>query len=197
MLWRHMRSTLVRTVPPTVEPVTVSDLKMHGRIGLDVSAEDPLIQNDIKTAVEWLERDTASAFCQQTMRLRCDCFPCDVIEIWKHPVQSITSIQYVQEDGTTATWASSNYIVNTDSKPARITLAYDKTWPTARAVENAVTVTFVAGYATVALIPEHVKQAIRILAWDMVQNREADGDPDTMHKRYQAFMQQVNWQAYR
>lgn len=63
------------------------------------------------------------------------------------PLQSVTSLTYVDTDGNTQTLASSQYIVDTNSETGRITSAFSTPWPYTRSVINAVNITFVAGYA--------------------------------------------------
>ena len=64
-------------------------------------------------------------------------------------------------------------VVDTDSYPGRVTLAYGETWPSTRGIANSVTITMVAGYgSTAASVPAEAKQAIRLLVGDWMENRE-------------------------
>jgi 3-deoxy-7-phosphoheptulonate synthase len=75
-------------------------------------------------------------------------------------IGSVVSINYVDSDGATQTLAAANYTVFTPTDgPGVIELAYNESWPSTRAVPNAVTVRFIAGYANAASVPAAVKEA--------------------------------------
>ena len=191
--WKDLRKSLKRTVAPTVEPITVQNLKAHARIG-DVSDEDPLAAEWITGCREMVEVDCQAALCTQTWTLQFDEFPCDVIEIPIWPLASVTSVTYIDNDGATQTWSSSYYIVNTASKPGRITLAYNAVWPVARCQENSVTVTFVAGFGVATAVPQIYKQAIRLLAAECFISREAVGSLlDEQMTNYRAWLTRGMW----
>ena len=83
----------------------------------------------------------------------------------KPPLQSITSITYVDEDGATQTLATSVYSVDAPTGPTcargRIYPKYEQEWPTTRCEPGAVTVTFVAGYGTTgASVPARLKMGM-------------------------------------
>ena len=163
---------LKRTVPPTTEPVTLAMAKAHLRV--DDNEEDPLIAQVIEAAREWCEDFQRRSFCSQTWRLTLDEFPsCDVIELPRPPLASVSSITYVDSDGATQTLSSGDYTVDTDSEPGRVILGYDESWPSTRDVPNAVTITYVAGYgANDSFVPAKVKQAMLLLIGHWFENRE-------------------------
>jgi len=132
------------TVNPFAEPVSRAEMKIHLRV--DTTADDELVDVLISAAREWSENFQNRSYVAQTFELKMDYFP-DVIELPRSPLISVSSIQYVDADGDTQTFDASSYRVDSDSEPARITPAYDDSWPDVRAVTGAVTVTFVAGYA--------------------------------------------------
>lgn len=76
------------------------------------------------------------------------------------PVSSVTSIVYLDGAGASTTWSASNYTLDTSGTRPFVRLAYGQSWPAIRGDINGITVTFVAGYATVAAIPQTVKQAV-------------------------------------
>lgn len=195
--FHELRSSLRRSVAPTTEPVDVPTLKQHARLGECVD-EDAILAKYLKLGREMVETDTERALITQTWVLEMDRFPCDAIELRRCPVQSVTSVVYLAADGTSTTWASSNYVVNTASEPGRITLAYGKSWPTTLCQENAVTVTFVAGYGAATAVPERACQAIRLLAAEAVISREAVGAlTDEQMVNYRAIVDRLRWSGYR
>jgi uncharacterized phiE125 gp8 family phage protein len=101
--------------------------------------------------------------------------PVSEILVPRPPLISVSSITYVDGNGTTQTLSAAAYKVDTDSEPGRITPAYGYCWPTTRAEINAIAITYVAGYATRAAVPASIKQAMLLLIGHWYENREAVG----------------------
>ena len=152
---------LAVTVPPTSEPLTLGELKT----ALQVlhSADDAEITAMGIAAREYVERYTGRQLMTATYTLTMCGFPCGGFDLPRPPLASVTSITYVDGDGATQTVATSVYAVDTGHEPGRVNLKYQQQWPVARSQENAVTVTYVAGYASAALVPATLKQAIKML----------------------------------
>lgn len=169
-----MEYSLTRTVAAgTQEPVSLDDLKDHLRI--DGDAEDVYLQGRIIAARHVLEECFATALVPTTCVVRIAGFPTSIlgdIQLRVAHVTSITSIQYVDSDGVTQTWAASEYQSSLTRNPAIIRPAFTKSWPSTRAVLDAVTITFVAGYATPEAVPENVRAALMLLAAELYDKRE-------------------------
>ena len=75
-------------------------------------------------------------------------------------------------DGNTQTLASTEYLVDAVSEPARLTPAYSKTWPATRNQANAVTVTFVCGYASPEAVPIGIRRWMKLRVGTLYENRE-------------------------
>jgi len=116
------------------------------------------------------------AMVTQTWELLLDAFPCGDIELPLPPLQSVTSISYVDEDGATQTLATSVYGVDTTCEPGVVHLKYDQEWPATRDERNAVTIRFVCGYGAAAAVPERLKSAMKLHIADLDANRERQGD---------------------
>lgn len=184
-----VRTSLMLVTPPTQEPVTVAEFKDHQRISH--SDEDQRIGNLITAARRWCENYLSMAFVTQTWRQSMDCFPrasnsasdylysTSEIRVGRPPLASVSSLTYANSTGGTTTMPSSDYRVDTDAKPGRITPIYGGTWPTGiREQSAAVTVNLVAGFSSstpesVSLTPATIKQAILMLAASWYENREA------------------------
>lgn len=155
------------------EPVELGEAKKHlNEIRQDF---DDYILSLIKAARAWVESYLRQCLISSTWRQRFERFPsCGVIEIYHPPLVSVTSVQYVDEDGATQTLAADQYVVDTNSYPGRIVRAYGVTWPTVRreGVVAPVTVTYVAGRADRAAVPEPIKHAIKLLVGHWYANRE-------------------------
>lgn len=146
--------SLFLVTSPASEPVSLSELKLHLRV--DSTAEDDLIAGLNVSARDYAESFTHRAIPQQTWDLKLEGFPCgSEFYLPKAPCVSVTSITYIDTDGDTQTLATTVY--GTDLPPGpharagRIYLKYQQVWPQTRAIPNAVTVRFVAGYSGTAV----------------------------------------------
>lgn len=162
---------LVVVTPPASEPLTLAEARLHLR---EDFGDDDHIESLIVAARQYCETYTNRAFITTTFRLTLDAFPCgDVIELPRPNLLTVTSIQYVDENGDTQTFSSSDYSVDTGSLPGRIVLGYAESWPTTRCQRNAVTVNYTAGYgATATSVPDTIKSAMRLVLGDLWENRE-------------------------
>lgn len=190
---------LVRTVAPTVEPLTVAELKAHLRV--THAQEDDLLASYLSAAREACEAYTRRAFLNQTYRYTLDDFPsaytCGVrvaigerakrfpdrvIELPRPPLISLTAdeshptlgITYYDEDDALQTLSSSTYTVDTDSIVGCIVLKEDESWPSvSSSIPNAVRITYRAGYGTAATaVPNTLKAAVRFLVGHLYKIRE-------------------------
>jgi len=121
------------------------------------STDDPLLTALITSARVAAETMTNRALVTQTWDLVLDRFPGWEMHIPKAPLQSVSSISYVDSNGVTQTLAATDYQVDPKSEPGRITPAYGQVWPSARGQMNAVTMRFVAGYGAAADVPRGIK----------------------------------------
>ncbi len=160
------------TSEPAVEPVTVEAAKRN--CDADDNYRDEDFARWIAAARRKVEADTRRALITQTHVLKLDAFPVgDWIDLPQPPLSSVTSVQYVDTGGTSQTFASSKYTVDTARTPGAILLAYAETWPTPRPQRNAVTVTYVAGYgANGTAVPEPLIDAVLILVKHRFENPE-------------------------
>ncbi len=161
---------------PIAEPVTLEEAKLHMRI--DITDDDALVSAMVTAARQWCESFRRQSFVTQTWAYTADEWPDgDVIELHLSPVQSVTSIVYVDEAGASATVDAGDYIVDVMSEPGRLALKSSASWPSVTLRElNGVTVTYVTGYGLAAAVPVVIKQAILLLAAHLYENREQSTD---------------------
>lgn len=163
--------SVTEVTAPTVEPVTAAELRLHSRI--DDAEETSLLNRLIKTGRRWCEGFLSQVMVNTTFDLTLDEFPAFEIAVPRCPLVSVTSITYLDSAGTSTTFAAASYIVDTKSKPSRITPAWGVAWPGTRGIINSVTVRFVAGYGAAATaVPDEWKQAVLLLAGHWYENRE-------------------------
>jgi len=157
-----------------LEPVTLAEMKTHLRV--DHDDEDAYIQSLITAAREYVEEQTGRRLMNTTEYQYYAGWPTEMELRWS-PLSSVTSIVYVDTSDTTQTCSSSVYDVDTAEVPGRVRQAYGQTWPTNRGHENDITVTYVAGYgATADSVPERAKHAIKLIAANWYEHREAATD---------------------
>ncbi|HYH39911.1 MAG TPA: head-tail connector protein [Azospirillum sp.] len=173
-----MSLTLVSAAP--AYPVTLAEAKAHLR--LDTSDDDALVDALIAAATAHLDgRDgwLGRALVQQTWDLKLHRFP-GVIDVPLPPLQSVTSITYLDSNNVSQTLATSKYQVDGNGQwRARIKPAYGETWPSTYDAWNAVTVRFVAGYEPgsgsptdyAENVPQPIKHALLLLISHWYENR--------------------------
>jgi uncharacterized phiE125 gp8 family phage protein len=154
---------------PVLQPLTLTELKAQLR--LDTSDEDTYLTSLLVAATVFCEDFQNRSYLTQTWDLGYDAFP-SFFRIPRAPLQSISSITYVDPDGTTQTLASTQYRVDTLSEPGRVFPAYTVNWPEVRIVSNSVLVRFVSGWTSAALVPSPIKQAIALLVAHWFEHRE-------------------------
>ena len=166
---------LICVTEPVVEPVSLAEAKLHMRV--EVTEDDALIAGLITAAREHLESTSRPqlAMLTQTWRYVADAWPTgDTLELRPWPLQSVSSIKYTDEDGTEATLASTEYVVDTYSEPGRVRLKSAASWPSVTlAALNGLAVEFVAGYGdTPGDLPQRLRQAVLLLVAHWYENRE-------------------------
>ena len=165
---------------PAQEPIGIDDCKAQLRI--DTADEEGYVRGLIKASRRLYEQTRNRTLVNTVWRMTLDEFPdgdC-AIKPPRPPLQSVTSVVYVNSTGGNTTMASSDYGVDTYSQPGRIYLAYGQTWPTAREIENAVTITYQAGYGgsaatvneSIAAVPQTTKHGLALLVGHWFRNRE-------------------------
>lgn len=164
-------SARIITTEPSVEPVSLAEAKLYLRVTND--AQDDVITSLIEAARKYAELYCNRAFIDTVFDQSYDFgFP-DVFYLTPVPVDSVTSITYLDEAGASQTLSSSLYRTDVASEPGRIEPAYGEVWPTTYPVINAVTVRFKSGYGTAGTdVPEGIRTAIKMLVGMWYEHRE-------------------------
>lgn len=169
---------------PAEEPVTLAEAKAHCRI--TTTNEDYLVNTWLIAARRHAETITRRRFITQTWDWGMDAFPyaygyrdglVGKIELPGAPLQSVTSISYVDTAGSTQTLSSLLYQVDVKTDPGRIAPAYGQCWPSTRCETlNAVTIRFVCGYGLAGAVPKEIKQAMLLMIGHWCEHREEVSD---------------------
>lgn len=158
--------------------LTVAQAKAHCRCQND--AENDLFTGWIQAAFDYCQRYTSRAILTSTWQY-IDCgFPADdePIDLLISPVQSITSIEYVDTDADDQTLDDEDYQLDAQDIAPKIYVGPESSWPlTQLGKVSAVTVEFIAGYTSIALVPAQFGQAMLLIIGNWYKNREDPGIP--------------------
>lgn len=162
-----------RIIDSNVEPVTVSEMEAQLRVSAGI--DTALINSNIKAARMMVEEDTDRSLITQTWRVTLDTWPsCEVIFLPRGPVQSVTSLKYIDTNGEEQTLNVSNYKVFKKGDIARITP--ENSWPSIKDQKEAIEVVYVTGYGLEATVPAWAKEAIKAKATELYEQSPGSMD---------------------
>lgn len=113
---------------------------------IDGHDEDAELVAILSAICQAAEDATGRALSPQTWDVVLDAFPCGPVRLPMPPVQSIESGTYVDRNGVVQPLLSSAWLLDADSEPGWLFPAYGTTWPSTRAVPNAVRIRVACGY---------------------------------------------------
>jgi len=181
------------SISPTLEPVTVRAVKRN--LGVDDGHWDQDIARWVTEARKQVEHDTRVSLVNQTRIHKQDAFPSDNYICLRAPLVSVSTLQYIDTAGSSQTWGSSNYEV--DTARHAVWLAWGISWPNIRAIQNAVTITYVSGHgATTATVPEAAKAAIHLFCKMRFDQPTMTVDDYTGVSAYRALIDQLRGGYY-
>ncbi len=183
--------SLTLVTGPTLEPVTLTELKVTARISTE--DEDALLQTYIITAREAAEQFTKRAFLTQTFRMTLD-LPCGkmdgylgegvydlpvtalygalprTIQLMRPPIATIVSVTTYDTSNAATVFSSDDYYL--DTAGGRLVLNNDASWPSDMRQIAAIAIQYTAGYgATVNTVPQCARTAITMHAMRMYDER--------------------------
>ena len=148
----------------------IADSSLGAEVPSANTTGDPLLNMLIKSARQHAEMLLRRYLITQTIDLYLDAFP--AWEIVLPPLQSVSAITYTDQNGDTQTVSASDYLVDANSYPARITPSYGKVWPAPREQTNAVKVRFVAGYGAASAVPQCIKNWMLMRIKTLYESRD-------------------------
>lgn len=171
-----LRSTNYSRTPASTEPVTIDDVRKQLRI--DHTDDDDDLTNLISEARFDCESRLGDvslfdAVCVDYF----DRFE-DEMELHYSPVDSITSVAYLDTNGSSQTLASTYYEVGNRNGMGILRLKYGQTWPSTRDHADVITITYKAGFGTTAAsVPLCIRRWIKArVAW-LWGNRDGEEYP--------------------
>ena len=178
---------LVLHTAPTIEPIVIADVEAHSRLGSGYIAslgETNAANIFIGAIRQRCEAITRRQLINAAWDLLLDGFPYNrsPIEIPLPPLQSITSISYIDPNGDTQTLLSSVYKVICEGtpitpkcQPGRIIPVYGTVWPVTLDDYETVTIRFACGYgAAGSAVPEGIKNWMLMNIANLWENRETE-----------------------
>ena len=179
---RYNRKSVYVTASNDSPAVSIMDVKTFMRI--DTSDDDPVVNAYIATATEAVKQHLRLAILTETFVLKADGFSVagaddrmlslgpgvhtasvpyvlgggETLDVPFPPLQSVTSIVTYDRGNNASTFSNTKYQV--DLQSGRIYLNEGEVWPSDLRAQDAVQVTYVAGYGS-GNIPAPILQAIR------------------------------------
>lgn len=160
------------TVAATSEPVSLAEARSQCRIDSVDTTYDADLTQMIAAARAYCERRCNSRFAEQTIEAYCNDFG-DLARLPESPVGAVSSITYVDTDGTEQTVSTDVYEERFEGLDAAIVLKYGQVWPSRR-TGSRIKLTATVGYETA---PDDVKQAMLLLVNDMFERRTLEPVP--------------------
>lgn len=149
---------------PTIEPVTLADVKAHLR--LDTPDEDALLQAAIVAARVHIEAVTRRCLIRQLWRIYRDDWPEGrAVPIPLAPIIAVNAVTFYDIAGVARSWGPENWRLDLSAQPARLVA---KMRPAAALYDNGIEIDVLVGYGVSSIdVPAPLRQAVMVLvaAW--------------------------------
>lgn len=174
----------------TFEPISLQRAKANCHVADGDKSHDDFLIGAIKEARDYIEKSLGCVLCQSTWRQTLDEFPNGTsgtreeyryrvlrrplpieLDVW--PVQSVTSVTYSDTLTTTTTISSDLLSQPIGTGKYSLRLKGYQSWPSSAYTPNAVSIQFVAGFASRNDIPPVLVRAMLMLISHWFENREA------------------------
>ncbi len=171
----------IQTSEVQTEPLTLEQARDHLRVTPYGSPlehpDDTYISALITSAREFCEEYTRRALVTKTVEAVFDSWSDNKLVLPFAPLQSVTSVQYVDVDGVTQTLATTVYGV--DRFRRQIYLKTGQTWPSLYSDPNPIIVTAEVGYTNgqspdIYPMPQPVLSAMKLIIGNLYENRQQD-----------------------
>lgn len=164
--------TLQLIAAPVEYPVTLAEAKLHLRI--DGDYEDSLINGLIGAAVSHFDAQgvLGRAMVTQTWAQWVS-MPSSWVRLLMGPFAALTSVHYYDADNVLQEATLSDFEIRLDGDFVRVGPVSGKTWPSAYSRNDAIKITYTAGFGAAADVPMSIKQAMLLTVGHWYQNREA------------------------
>lgn len=186
MGYAQNRTSWSVTTAPASEPVSTADAKTY--LNVSNTLHNTLIDNIVSASRVIYEHYTGTAVITQTITQVWDLTPCEgEFEFAVGPVTGTPTVYYKDNNGDYQAWASSNYTLTTTGLFARVVKKSTASWPTTGDFPEKWKITYSAGYASAAAVPEDIISAIMVMAGFLYENREDIPISDTSNPKIRSF----------
>ena len=165
-----MRAYEVDTASTTAI-VSTATAKAHLKV--DVSDDDDFIADLVSAATKAAEDYTNRFFMNTTITMYGDTWD-DIATLYKSPVSSVTHIKYYDADDALQSLSTDIYLTDLVSKPARISLLPDQSFPDLSSRKMAVHIKYVVGEGTaVSDISDLIQQSVLLMVGHWYEHRSS------------------------
>lgn len=92
----------------------------------------------------------------------------------RYPVTAVTEVAFFDEADVKTVAAATTYYLSTSARPPQVALRSGQVWPTPQyRIRDTVEITFTAGYANAAAVPQVIKDGVKALASYLFEHRGA------------------------
>jgi uncharacterized phiE125 gp8 family phage protein len=164
----HM--SLILTTPPSVEPVSLAEAKVHLRVThVD---DDVFISTQIVSARRRLEVYTGLRLITQGVSQFMDYWPRGgLVELDVNPVSVVSDVIVYGDTDTPATIDPAHYFLDATSNPPRVVFRQGRNPSPPGRRAKGIEVRFTAGFGLAAAVPVDLKQAVLLLVADGYAHR--------------------------
>jgi uncharacterized phiE125 gp8 family phage protein len=155
--------------PPTEEPLSLSEAKLHLRITHD--ADDDALQALIKAAREMCEGWTGLSLVTRTYAFTADGWDGHPLELPMPPLQSVDEIAVYNANGEENIFDEDSYYAETAGRPGRVILKEAATPPQPGLAIGGIEFRYTAGFGAAATVPSSLKQGMLRLVAHLYMNR--------------------------
>lgn len=163
---------LVLTSAPSIEPVTLADIKAHLRI--EGTSEDVVLSSLALTSRLHIETALGLALTAQRWMLTLDAWPASgVLYLPIRPLLSVDAVRVLPASGAAAVLHPSTYVVDTTGWRGRIVRAFGADWPCPSKAANGIEIDMTAGFGAAAGdVPAPIRQALLLLVAHWYERRD-------------------------
>lgn len=176
-------------------PLTRQQVKLHLRIANDDL--DEAVDLALRSAVEYCEAVTGRVLrVSYTVVQSHNRWPCAPVRFDWQPAYSISHVKYYDADNTLQTVSSSLYRLSQGNAASTLEFDQDFTYPALYSRSDAVQVTYLAGYSSVANIPPNALGSI-LLCIEKNWGDTAPADIPRIERALSATLSSIDIGAYR
>lgn len=187
--------TTAKTAQAGQLPVTKQEAKAH--LYLVNDDLDGRLDLALKAAIEYCESVTGRVLrVSYTVVQTYEGWPCAPVRFDWQPAYEISHIKYYDADNTLQTVSSSLYRLSQGNAASKLEFDEDFTYPSLYDRQDAVQVTYLAGYQTIANVPANAKAAV-LLALERDWGDALPADAPRIERSLATLLGSIDTGAYR